>query len=143
MDSSLYALATRPAEEEKDIEKGDSSSDDNGAASGEHIGVKPTENRKVINGKRVITEAEPWPVLGYSWPNWKRWMLISSIFAIQLSMNFNTSVYPNAVPLLAEHFHVSQQAARVGQMIFLLLYAFGCELWAPWSEEFGRWPILQ
>ena len=28
-------------------------------------------------------------------------------------------------------------------MIFLILYAFGCELWAPWSEEFGRWPILQ
>lgn len=28
-------------------------------------------------------------------------------------------------------------------MIFLISYAFGCELWAPWSEEFGRWPILQ
>lgn len=28
-------------------------------------------------------------------------------------------------------------------MIFLVLYAFGCELWAPWSEELGRWPILQ
>lgn len=28
-------------------------------------------------------------------------------------------------------------------MIFLILYAFGCEPWAPWSEEFGRWPILQ
>lgn len=22
-------------------------------------------------------------------------------------------------------------------------YAFGCELWAPFSEELGRWPILQ
>lgn len=28
-------------------------------------------------------------------------------------------------------------------MIFLVFYAFGCELWAPWSEEFGRWPVLQ
>lgn len=28
-------------------------------------------------------------------------------------------------------------------MIFLILYAFGCELWAPWSEEMGRKPILQ
>jgi predicted MFS family arabinose efflux permease len=28
-------------------------------------------------------------------------------------------------------------------MIFLVAYAFGCELWAPWSEEFGRWPIMQ
>ena len=28
-------------------------------------------------------------------------------------------------------------------MIFLVTYAFGCELWAPWSEELGRKPILQ
>lgn len=28
-------------------------------------------------------------------------------------------------------------------MIFLVLYAFGCELWAPWSKELGRKPILQ
>lgn len=28
-------------------------------------------------------------------------------------------------------------------MAFLLAYAFGCELWAPWSEELGRWRVLQ
>lgn len=28
-------------------------------------------------------------------------------------------------------------------MIFLIAYAFGCELWAPWSEEIGRKPVLQ
>ncbi|PKX89854.1 uncharacterized protein P174DRAFT_454842 [Aspergillus novofumigatus IBT 16806] len=39
-------------------------------------------------------------------------------------------------------FGISAQAARVGQMIVLVTYAFGCELWAPWSEEFGRWPIM-
>ena len=49
----------------------------------------------------------------------------------------------NAIPLLSESFGISEQYARVSQMIFLVLYAFGCELWAPWSEEFGRWPILQ
>lgn len=59
-----------------------------------------------------------------------------------LTSSFNTSVYPNAVPLVAEEHHVSQQAARVGQMIYLVAYAVGCELWAPWSEEFGRKPIL-
>lgn len=62
---------------------------------------------------------------------------------IQISMNFNTSVFPNAVAPIAEHFDVSEQAARVGQCIYLVMYSFGCELWAPWSEEFGRWPILQ
>lgn len=58
-------------------------------------------------------------------------------------MNFNASVYANGVPLLSEKFGISEQAARVGQMVFLIAYAFGCELWAPWSEELGRWPVLQ
>ena len=26
---------------------------------------------------------------------------------------------------------------------FLVAYAFGCEIWAPWSEELGRWLIMQ
>ena len=25
----------------------------------------------------------------------------------------------------------------------MIAYALGCELWAPWSEEYGRWPIMQ
>lgn len=58
-------------------------------------------------------------------------------------MNFNTSLYSNAIPGITEQFNVSSQAARCGAMIFLVFYAFGCELWAPWSEELGRWPILQ
>ena len=58
-------------------------------------------------------------------------------------MNFNTSLYSNALKGISKEFDVSEQAARCGAMIFLVTYAFGCELWAPWSEEFGRWPILQ
>ena len=58
-------------------------------------------------------------------------------------MNFNAAVYANGVGFLTEKFSISEQTARVGQMIFLICYAFGCELWAPWSEELGRWPILQ
>ena len=95
------------------------------------------------DGKREITEDECYDKLGYSFPTWKKWTILTVIFTVQMSMNFNTSVFPNAVPLLAEHFNVSEQAARCGQMSFLVLYAFGCELWAPWSEEFGRWPIMQ
>lgn len=65
------------------------------------------------------------------------------IFWIQVSMNFNTSLYSNALTGISEEFNVSAQAARCGAMIFLVAYAFGCELWAPWSEELGRKPILQ
>lgn len=95
------------------------------------------------DGRRVLQQYEAYDATGYAWPSWKKWMLLSSIFSVQVSMNFNTSVFPSAVPLIAEEYNVSEQAARVCQMIFLVMYAFGCELWAPWSEEFGRWPVLQ
>lgn len=94
-------------------------------------------------GRRELKEWECWDKLAYSWPKWKKAMYLSAIAGIQISMNFNTSVFPSAVNPLVEHFGISDQQARVGQMIYLIMYSFGCELWAPWSEEFGRWPILQ
>ncbi|OKL59745.1 hypothetical protein UA08_04924 [Talaromyces atroroseus] len=106
-----------------------------------HGSDKETEERP--DGKRELTEEECYDKLGFSFPTWRKWTILTVIFAVQMSMNFNTSVYPNVVPLLADHFGVSAQAARCGQMSFLVAYAFGCELWAPWSEEFGRWPIMQ
>lgn len=106
----------------------------------------PTEGEKTErihpDGRRELTENDAYHLLAYSWPAWKRWMLLSSVASIQISMNFNTSVFPNAVQPLSVAFDISEQEARVGQMIYLVMYSFGCELWAPWSEEFGRWPIL-
>ncbi|RYP13428.1 hypothetical protein DL765_006890 [Monosporascus sp. GIB2] len=58
-------------------------------------------------------------------------------------MNFNTSLYSNGIGGISEEFGVSLQAARAGAAVFLITYAFGCELWAPWFEEYGRKPILQ
>ncbi|KAK1967979.1 major facilitator superfamily transporter [Colletotrichum sublineola] len=93
--------------------------------------------------KYEITEDDCYDELGFSFPKWKKWYILTVIFWVQVSMNFNTSLYSNAIPGISEEFHVSAQAGRCGAMIFLVLYAFGCELWAPWSEEFGRWPVLQ
>ncbi|KAL4787035.1 major facilitator superfamily domain-containing protein [Aspergillus varians] len=95
------------------------------------------------DGKRELTEDDAYDKLGFTFPEHKKWTILTVIFIVQMSMNFNSSTYSNAVSGLTEQFHISEQAARVGQMIFLIAYAFGCELWAPWSEEFGRWPIMQ
>jgi len=62
---------------------------------------------------------------------------------VQVSMNFNTSLYSNALTGIEKDFKVSAQAARLGAAIYLVTYAFGCELWAPWSEELGRKWVLQ
>ncbi|KAJ5973093.1 Major facilitator superfamily domain general substrate transporter [Penicillium vulpinum] len=90
-----------------------------------------------------LTEDMCYDELGYSFSEKKKWTIITVIFLVQTSMNFNTSLYSNATPGISEEYGVSMQAARCGAMIFLVLYAFGCELWAPWSEELGRKPILQ
>lgn len=95
------------------------------------------------DGKIEIKETDNWDKLGYSFSPFKKWTILTVIFWVQVSMNFNTSVYSNAVEPLTKAFKISGQAARVGQMIYLVAYAFGSELWAPWSEDLGRWPILQ
>ncbi|KFY00069.1 hypothetical protein V495_01218 [Pseudogymnoascus sp. VKM F-4514 (FW-929)] len=95
------------------------------------------------NGHVEITEEDCFDELGFSFPDWKKWWILTVIFIVQVSMNFNTSLYSNAIGGIASEFNVSDQAARAGAAIFLITYAFGCELWAPWSEELGRKPILQ
>lgn len=77
-----------------------------------------------------ITEEDCYDELGFSFPNWKKYAILTVVFTVQVSMNFNTSLYSNAVPGISEEFGVSAQAARLGAAIFLITYAFGCELWA-------------
>ena len=96
------------------------------------------------DGKVELHEADAYDKLGFSFPRWQKWMILCVVFAVQTSMNFNASIYGNAVkPLVAAFPYIDEAGARVGQMIFLVAYAFGCELWAPWSEEIGRWPVMQ
>lgn len=93
--------------------------------------------------RRILREYECYDKLGYSFSTRKKWTILTIIFITQLSMNFNASAYPHAIPLIAKEFGVSTQAANTSQMIFLVSYGFGCELWAPWSEEYGRWRVMQ
>ncbi|KAL8911527.1 MAG: hypothetical protein Q9171_003335 [Xanthocarpia ochracea] len=132
------ASATEPAGEVSDTSSNTKADDTNVAATafGEKGSFSPDERIE-------LTEEDCYEELGFCFTTAKKWTILSVIFLVQVSMNFNTSLYSNAVPGIAEEFHVSKQGARCGAMIFLVTYAFGCELWAPWSEEFGRKPILQ
>lgn len=144
-----YTSRTRPEDADKreapDGAAADGTAD--GAADGAGPGPDGTathqEKSERPDGKIELTEEDCWDKLGFAFPKWKKWLIITIIFAVQVSMNFNASLYANVVTPLSSHFSISEQAARVGQMIFLVAYAFGSELWAPWSEEFGRWPIMQ
>ena len=95
------------------------------------------------DGKTELTEMDAYGELGFNFTVFKKWSILSVIFVVQCSMNFNASVYGNVADALVERFHITGQMSRVGQAVFLIAYAFGCELWAPWSEEFGRRAVLQ
>lgn len=55
-------------------------------------------------------------------------------------------MYSNAIGPLNDHYNLGNNHftnARNGMAWFLILYGFGCELWAPWSEEYGRFWVMQ
>lgn len=52
--------------------------------------LEPGEEMEFKDGKRILTQKNAYESLGYCWPRWKKWMLLSSIFAVQVSMNFNS-----------------------------------------------------
>lgn len=104
---------------------------------------KASGSKEHDDGRVELTENDCAEEMGIAWSNRKKWTVLSVIFAVQVSMNFNTSLYSNNLDNIEKKFGVDAQQARLGAMIFLVTYAFGCELWAPWSEELGRKPILQ
>lgn len=125
-------------------EKRHDSSSERTATGGENIDRHQELKEERMDGdKYELTEEDCYSDLGYSFPTWKKWTILSIVFMVQVSMNFNTSLYSNAVHGISEEFGVSAQAARLGAAIYLITYAFGCELWAPWSEELGRKWVLQ
>ncbi|WEW62017.1 hypothetical protein PRK78_007517 [Emydomyces testavorans] len=113
------------------------------AASQDVTDVEEGLGEKRADGRVEIRESDCYEKLGFSFPTKKKWTILCVIFVVQISMNFNTSVYANAIAPMSKHFSLPEKTIRLGQMIFLVAYAFGCELWAPWSEELGRWPVMQ
>ncbi|KAI0599775.1 major facilitator superfamily transporter [Biscogniauxia sp. FL1348] len=109
----------------------------------EEIEEKLEGPKRTESGKRVLTEDDCYDELGFTFATWRKWLILTNIFLVQMSMNFNSSVITGAIAPMTEKYGISKQYARISQMIMLVFYAFGCELWAPWSEEFGRRPILQ
>ncbi|KAI0521740.1 major facilitator superfamily domain-containing protein [Xylaria bambusicola] len=102
------------------------------------------ERRGVENEpKDLITELTNPEILASALPTYKKWVILTVIFLVQTSMNFNTSLYANGQSGMAKAFNVSRQTTVTGAAVFLITYAFGCELWAPWSEEIGRKIVLQ
>lgn len=111
---------------------------------GEGAEMQQEKTDRVIKDDKIeLQDSDAWDKLGYSFPTWRKWQILFVVFLIQISINMNASMYANAVASIAEKYGVTKQVARIPQMAFLVAYGFACEFWAPWSEEYGRWPIQQ
>jgi len=97
--------------------------------------------KAITHDRRILSASDVFEKTPQAWSPRKKWILLTVVALCQVSMNFNAAVYSNAVKPLNEYFGVS--SARLGMVAFLVPYAFGCELWAPWSEELGRHLIMQ
>ncbi|KAI1776988.1 MFS general substrate transporter [Hypoxylon cercidicola] len=94
--------------------------------------------------RTLIKPADCGDKLAMKWSTSAKWTTLSIIFLVQVSMNLNTTLYSNGIGAISYEYNVSQFAVRWGGAAsFLIAYAFGCELWAPWSEEYGRKWVLQ
>ena len=97
----------------------------------------------IYGEKILISLADCKGELASNLPESKKWITLFIVWLVQISMNFNTSLYSNAIPGISKQFNVNENIARWGAASFLITYAFGCELWAPWSEELGRYWVLE
>ena len=70
--------------------------------------------------RRVLSEEDAYQALGFSFPATKKWLILTSIFIVQISMNFNAAIYGNAVSGMSTEFGISEKQAKIGQMIFLV-----------------------
>ena len=61
--------------------------DDPNELAAQEVESKPSR----ADGKNELTEHEAYDKLGFSFPTWKKWLILTVIFWVQMSMNFNTS----------------------------------------------------
>ncbi|KAK3502452.1 major facilitator superfamily domain-containing protein [Neurospora crassa] len=149
----MHALRGRPPPDVSEKEKGNTGSQLGEDADTLHPSDSVSnrnfyDHAQVHEGPRLnirteLKKDDAYDELPFSYSKSTKWMILTVIFLIQTSMNFNTSLYSNGLAGISEEFGISLQEARWGAAIFLITYAFGCELWAPWSEEFGRKKVLQ
>ena len=79
------------------------------------------------NNRRQLTEQEAWHALGFSFPQWKKWLILTSVFIVQISMNFNAAIFGNAGDGMSKEWGIETGTIKIAQMLFLVMYAIGCE----------------
>lgn len=97
--------------------------DDSDAAS-KVVELEELSARGSAGGKKILTVEDEGAakLLAHGFTKSKKWTILTVIFLVQISMNFNASVYANSVTGMMEEFDVPRSRAMLGQLLFLVTY---------------------
>lgn len=71
-------------------------------------------------------------------PMWKKWVITILVALATLAVAFVSAAYTGGVNQIIEEFQVSDEVVTLGVSLFVLGFAIGPLLWAPFSEMYGR-----
>jgi multidrug resistance protein len=71
-------------------------------------------------------------------PMWKKWVITVLVAFATLAVAFVSAAYTGGVNQIIEEFQVSNEVVTLGVSLFVLGFAIGPLLWAPFSEMYGR-----
>jgi len=83
------------------------------------------------------------PLHAQNWPLKKKLRVGSCVAWFSLSATVGSSIFSNATGVVSEIYGVSREVGTLATSLFVLGYAFGPIIWAPFSELYGRrLPVL-
>ena len=68
----------------------------------------------------------------------KKWSITMTVAIATLAVALVSSAYTGGLEEIIEEFHISEEVGTLGLSLFVLGFAIGPLLWAPFSEMFGR-----
>src|SRR5271168_4655805 len=71
-------------------------------------------------------------------PMWKKWVITVLVAFATLTVAFVSAAHTGGVNQIIEEFQVSDEIVTLGVSPFVLGFAIGPLLWAPFSEMYGR-----
>lgn len=75
-------------------------------------------------------------------PTWIKWVLVGTVSISTLAVSFVSSAYVGGIDQIKENFHIDDLVASLGIALYVLGFALGPILWAPFSEVYGRQLVL-
>jgi MFS family permease len=78
------------------------------------------------------------------WPAKRKWTIMCTISIPLFLMPLSSTITTPTVSAIADDFHISSSiTGPLALSLFLLMYSMGPILLGPFSELYGRWPILR